>query len=264
MPKLNDDRLMEWKTEKHSVAISTDCCSVPGSERDSLNKVAEMVEFFEIGDGRLESRARRGVSALGSETRGVALRDDQESVILVDSGNNVVGSCGKLAAHREGKLHRAFSILITNQDGELLLQRRAAHKYHFASRWSNTCCGHPRPGEPTLAAARRRLAEELGFDVPLEEVTELRYRAVDPVSGLIEYEHLHVLQGRYSGEPCPNPDEVGAVRWMPQNRIRRVLARWPDSFTPWFAFLVAHLTPDREVSNKLMHHEFQGGQSCVL
>jgi isopentenyl-diphosphate delta-isomerase len=187
----------------------------------------------------------------------VVPRDALESVILVDAGDNVVGSCGKLSAHREGRLHRAFSILIFNHEGALLLQRRAEHKYHFANRWSNACCGHPRPGEPTSKAACRRLEEELGFVVLLDEVTGFRYRAVDPVSGLIEHEYLHVLRGRYSGEPCPNPDEVGAVRWMPLTRVRRGLARWPDSFTPWFAFLVAHLTPDREVSSKLIRHEIQ-------
>jgi isopentenyl-diphosphate delta-isomerase len=183
--------------------------------------------------------------------------DTLETVTLVDAEDNAIGSCDKITAHREGKLHRAFSILISNHDGELLLQRRATHKYHFASRWSNTCCGHPRPGESTLAGARRRLAEELGFDVPLEEVTELRYRAVDPASGLIEHEHLHVLRGRYSGDPCPNPDEVGAVRWMPLTRVQRGLARYPDSFTPWFAFLVAHLTPDREMPSKMIRREIQ-------
>ena len=239
MPKLNDDRLMGWKTEKHSVASSTDCCNVPGSERDSLNKVVEMVEFFEIGDGRLESRPRRGVSALGSETRGVTLRDDQESVILVDSGNNVVGSCGKLAAHREGKLHRAFSILITNPDGELLLQRRAAQKYHFASRWSNACCGHPRPGESTPAAAHRRLREEFGFTVPLTQIAELSYYAEDEVSGLIEHEYLQVFHGLYAGEPSPNSHEIGAYRWMLSDRIRRGLAIRPGWFTPWFPLLAA-------------------------
>jgi len=199
-----------------------------------------------------------GVSPVGD------LSDDLEYVTLVDAENNAIGSCGKIAAHRDGKLHRAFSILISNPDGELLLQRRAAHKYHFARHWSNSCCGHPRPSEPTLAAARRQLKEELGFVVPLEEVAELRYRSVDPVSGLIEHEHLHVLQGRYSGEPCPNPDEVGAVCWMSPIRVRRYLAHCPDSFTPRFALLEAHLTPDREVSSKLIRHEIQEGQSCVL
>ena len=173
--------------------------------------------------------------------REYSLRDELESVTLVDSENNVIGPCNKIAAHRTGQLHRAFSILITNPDGEFLLQRRAAHKYHFAKRWSNTCCGHPRPGEQTLAAARRRLREELGFSVPLEEIDELQYRTIDPTSGLIEHEHLHVFQGRYAGEPCPNPDEVDAYCWMLPNRVRRSLARYPDIFTPWFVLLAATL-----------------------
>ena len=168
---------------------------------------------------------------------GVAARDALESVVLVDAKNNVVGSCGKLAAHRGGTLHRAFSILITNPDGALLLQRRAPHKYHFANRWSNACCGHPRPGESTPAAARRRLAEELGFSVPLTQVAAFRYRARDPVSGLVEHEYLHVFRGLYAGESCPNPDEVGACRWMLADRVRRGLTARPDWFTPWFALL---------------------------
>ena len=88
-----------------------------------------------------------------------SVRDELESVTLVDAENNVIGSLGKIAAHRTGRLHRAFSILITNPEGKFLLQRRAGHKYHFAGHWSNTCCGHPRPGEPVLAAAHRRLRE---------------------------------------------------------------------------------------------------------
>ena len=168
-------------------------------------------------------------------------RDELESVTLIDTDNNVIGSCGKLAAHRSGKLHRAFSILITNPDGELLLQRRAEHKYHFAKRWSNTCCGHPRPGEQTHVAASRRLGEEFGFSAPLEEVADLRYRAEDPESGLIEHEHLHIFKGCYTGEPAPNPEEIGAYRWMHPNGLRRSLARFPGMFTPWFVLLAAKL-----------------------
>jgi isopentenyl-diphosphate delta-isomerase len=163
--------------------------------------------------------------------------DDLEYVTLVDAENNVVGSCGKIAAHREGKLHRAFSILISNPDGELLLQRRAAKKYHFASRWSNACCGHPRPGESTPDAAHRRLGEEFGFTVPLTQIAELSYYAEDEVSGLVEHEYLHVFHGLYTGEPCPNPHEIGAYRWMLSDRIQRGLATRPDWFTPWFPLL---------------------------
>jgi isopentenyl-diphosphate delta-isomerase len=162
-----------------------------------------------------------------------------EVVTLVDADDQTLGPCGKIEAHRAGKLHRAFSILITNPDGELLLQRRASGKYHFAGRWSNACCGHPRPGEETLAAARRRLAEELGVVVPLDRVAELRYRAVDPASGLIEHEYLHVLWGQCVGEPRPNPNEVGAVRWMSPSAVQRALALRPEQFTPWFRMLVA-------------------------
>jgi len=166
-----------------------------------------------------------------------ARRDREELVTLVDAENNVVGSCGKISAHREGRLHRAFSILISNRQGQLLLQRRAAHKYHFANLWSNACCGHPRPGETTAGAARRRLEEELGFSVPLTQVAAFTYLASDAVSGLVEHEYLHVFRGMYTGEPCPNPDEVGACRWMLPKRVRRGLVARPDWFTPWFALL---------------------------
>jgi isopentenyl-diphosphate delta-isomerase len=166
-----------------------------------------------------------------------SVRDELETVTLVDAEDNVIGPCGKIAAHENGQLHRAFSILITNPAGELLLQRRAACKYHFAGRWSNTCCGHPRPGEETLDAAPRRLREEFGFSVPLEEIEELQYRTVDPNSGLIEHEYLHVFQGHYAGTPCPNQDEVGEYRWMLPSRVLLSLSRFPDTFTPWFALL---------------------------
>ena len=173
------------------------------------------------------------------KTREYSVRDELETVTLVDAGDNAIGFCGKIAAHQAGQLHRAFSILITNPAGELLLQRRAACKYHFAGRWSNTCCGHPRPGEQTMAAARRRLWEEFGFSVRLEKIGKLQYRTVDPASGLIENEHLHVFQGHYANEPCPNPDEVGEYRWMLPSTVLRSLARYPDTFTPWFALLAA-------------------------
>ena len=174
-----------------------------------------------------------------STAREISPLDEVELVTLVDADDQTLGPCGKIEAHRAGKLHRAFSILIANPGGELLLQRRASGKYHFAGRWSNACCGHPRPGEETLAAARRRLAEELGVVVPLDRVAELRYQAVDPASGLIENEYLHVLWGKCVGEPRPNPNEVGAVRWMCPNAVRRALARRPEHFTPWFRMLVA-------------------------
>ena len=162
----------------------------------------------------------------------------------MDADDRPLGVGDKLAVHREGELHRAFSILIFNARGELLLQRRAEGKYHFAGYWSNSCCGHPRPGEATVGAAQRRLEEELGFQAPLVEQMPLIYRATDPVSGLTEHEYLHVFRGQSRAIPRPHPDEVGAWRWMSAARVRRSLARRPTLFTPWFALLAERMLAD--------------------
>lgn len=174
----------------------------------------------------------------------VAQRDAVERVICVDPEDRDHGSAGKLDVHRDGRLHRAFSILIYNARKELLLQRRADAKYHFAGYWSNTCCGHPRPGESTPAAAQRRLEEEFGFVAPLGKHIELVYRAEDPATGLIEHEYLHVYRGVFVGSPDPNPDEIGAWRWMTVPAIHRALQRSPHLFTPWFALLVRRVLGD--------------------
>ncbi|MBK1716613.1 isopentenyl-diphosphate Delta-isomerase [Thiocystis violacea] len=168
-------------------------------------------------------------------------RDALEQVILVDDQDRAIGEAGKLDSHRLGQLHRAFSILVFNADGDLLLQRRADSKYHFASRWSNSCCGHPRPGESTPMAAGRRLREEFGIRVPLTERAELVYRAEDQESGLIEHEYLHVFHGVHTGDPRPDPTEIGAWRWMSLPEINRSLRLHPHWFTPWFKLLVERL-----------------------
>lgn len=172
-------------------------------------------------------------------------RDAVEQVILVDENDRELGAAGKLDVHQDGgQLHRAFSILVFNADGALLLQRRADGKYHFASRWSNTCCGHPRPGESTQSAAERRLQEEFGIDVPLVERNQLIYRAEDQGSGLTEHEFLHIFHGHYASDPHPDPSEVGAWRWMPVPAIRRAMKMRPDLFTPWFHLVFEQLVLD--------------------
>lgn len=168
-------------------------------------------------------------------------RDSEERIILVDGQDRECGTGGKLEVHREGLLHRAFSIFIFNAEERLLLQRRADGKYHFARLWSNSCCGHPRPGEGTGEAAARRLEEEFGFITPLDEFARITYKARDPVSGLVEHEYLHVFRGVYAGEPRPNPDEVSAWRWLALPRVGQCLRRSPQSFTPWFALLFQRL-----------------------
>jgi isopentenyl-diphosphate delta-isomerase len=182
--------------------------------------------------------ARIVPSLAATEWEQIWQRDAIEQVILVNQHDQAQGAAGKLDAHRDGLLHRAFSILIFNTNGELLLQRRANGKYHFAQRWSNTCCGHPRPDELTSIAAQRRLKEEFGITAPLTERAQLVYRAADIDSGLIEHEYLHIFYGVYTEEPLPNPFEIGAWRWMTLPAIQRALQVYPHWFTPWFHLLI--------------------------
>src|SRR4051794_23646258 len=134
---------------------------------------------------------------------------ESDELILVDEHDNPVGYSAKLAAHENGgRLHRAFSIFIFNSRGEMLLQRRAAGKYHFGGLWTNACCSHPRRGESTVDAAHKRLREELGLDTDLREIFSFTYRATDSVSGLTEHEFDHVFVGRFDGTPLPNAGEI--------------------------------------------------------
>lgn len=164
-----------------------------------------------------------------------------EYVVVVDSAGRPVRSEEKIRAHRDGGvLHLAFSVLLFNHAGELLLQRRADSKYHFAGLWSNTCCGHPRPGEAVAEAAERRLGEELGLAVRLRPVTHFVYHAEDPCSGLAEQEYTQVLVGRVPGrqQPAPDPEEVGAWRWLEPAAVRSGVAQEPETYTPWFCRLI--------------------------
>jgi isopentenyl-diphosphate delta-isomerase len=158
-----------------------------------------------------------------------------QEVILVDREDRCLGSMGKLEAHRDGgHLHRAFSIFIFDAAGRMLLQQRSHEKYHFAGRWTNACCGHPRPGEELLAAAHRRLGEEFGFDAPLKEVFGFVYRARDGQSGLTEHEFDHVLIGEFDGEPRPNRDEIAGWKWVDVKDLAEDAEANPERYTPWF------------------------------
>lgn len=156
-------------------------------------------------------------------------------VVLLDADAAVVGSMDKLEAHRRPTRHLAFSVVLFADDGRVLLQRRADGKYHFAGRWSNTCCSHPRPGEPLRAAGRRRTREELGLDPgPLEVRGAFWYTAHDAASGLAEHEYDIVLVGRADGvAPDPDPAEVGATMLVAPGELRAAIAARPDEHTPW-------------------------------
>lgn len=160
-------------------------------------------------------------------------------VTLVDRDDNVVGSEEKIRAHREGKLHRAFSVLVFNESRRLLIQRRAAGKYHSAGLWSNTCCGHPRPGESTLRAASRRLEEEMGFSCELQNAFHMVYRA-ELDNSLVEYEFDRVFVGRFDGDPKPDPREVESTTWVTPAELRSRVLDEPDRYTTWLKLMLVH------------------------
>lgn len=154
-------------------------------------------------------------------------------LIAVDTRDRATGRVEKMSAHRNGILHRAFSIFVFDDAGRLLLQQRARGKYHSGGLWSNTCCSHPRAGEPLLAAAHRRLREEMGFDCRLEPVFGFVYRAALD-GGLVEHEYDHVIAGRFQGTPTPAVGEVDDWRWEHLPAIRSQLAAQRGAFTVWF------------------------------
>jgi isopentenyl-diphosphate Delta-isomerase len=161
----------------------------------------------------------------------------EEHVIIVDEYDRELGSGPKLATHLMKRLHRAFSIFIFNEEGLLLLQRRALTKYHSAGLWSNSCCGHPRPAETTEDAAGRRLVEELGFACDLKEVFSFIYSA-DLGNEMFEHEFDHVLIGRYDGVPTPDPEEVDSWNWSKLHDVQRDMEQNPLAYTAWFRLLL--------------------------
>jgi isopentenyl-diphosphate delta-isomerase len=158
---------------------------------------------------------------------------NEEQVILVDEFDKPIGSMGKLEVHQKGLLHRAFSVFIFNDKGELLLQRRALSKYHSAGLWTNTCCSHPNPNEETLAAANRRLKEEMGMDTILIHKTSFIYKTPFD-NGLTEHEFDHVFIGQSNENPIINPEEVDSFKWLSLEKLKEEIKKDPENFTTWF------------------------------
>jgi isopentenyl-diphosphate Delta-isomerase len=157
----------------------------------------------------------------------------KEYVILVDACDKPVGKMEKMEAHRKGLLHRAFSIFIFNQKGELMLQQRAFSKYHSPGLWTNTCCSHPRLEEETQAAAHRRLKEEMGYDCDLKELFSFTYQA-DVGNGLTEYEFDHVFTGIWNDQPRLNKAEVESWKFISMFDIKNEMLDNPANYTVWF------------------------------
>ena len=161
-----------------------------------------------------------------------------ENVVLVDREDREIGVMEKMEAHEKGLLHRAFSVFLINEKGEILLQQRALHKYHSGGLWTNTCCSHPRPGESLEAATQRRLMEEMGISCEMWSLFSFIYRK-DFSNGLTEHELDHVFLGRFDGEPVINREEVESWKYMHPDEINADIAQNPDAYTAWFKICFA-------------------------
>ena len=160
----------------------------------------------------------------------------EEQVILVNEKDEPIGLMGKMEAHEKGLLHRAFSVFIFNSKQEVLLQQRSACKYHSPNLWTNTCCSHPRAGETNQQAGERRLQEEMGLQVPLQEVFSFIYKAPFD-NGLTEHEYDHVLIGYSDAQPQINPEEVASWKWLSLEAIKEDILQAPERYTAWFKII---------------------------
>jgi isopentenyl-diphosphate Delta-isomerase len=160
----------------------------------------------------------------------------EEQVVLVDEQDNPLGLMPKIEAHEKAVLHRAFSVFIFNKKGELMLQQRAASKYHSPLLWTNTCCSHQRDGETNLEAGKRRLQEEMGFVTEIKEVFSFIYKAPFD-NGLTEHELDHVMIGYYEDKPYPNKDEVENYKWMTLIDVKNDIKKQPQAYTEWFKII---------------------------
>ncbi len=159
---------------------------------------------------------------------------DSDSLILVDEADHGVGHLSKALCHQgRGVLHRAFSLLIFNASGKLLLQQRSASKRLWPLYWSNSCCSHPRRAETMEAAIRRRLDEELGLRCPLHFLFKFQYQAQFDETGA-ENELCSVFIGRSTDSVKINSDEIHAWRWVEPDALHAEMAAGGSNFTPWF------------------------------
>lgn len=163
--------------------------------------------------------------------------DSDEYVILVDESDRQVGTGAKLETHKQGLLHRAFSIFLFDDSGRTLIQKRAQEKYHSGGLWANTCCGHPRPGEKISDAAHRRLVEELGLEVGLNLAFSSRYKA-ELDHGMTENEYVHVFYGHSLTAPFPEPTEVADVAYVSLEELKGTSLYRGAAHTAWLRHYV--------------------------
>lgn len=162
-----------------------------------------------------------------------------EHVILVDVHDRQIGTMEKMEAHRKGMLHRAFSVMVFNSKGEVLLQKRAQDKYHSGGLWTNACCSHPNPGDDIADAISRKLMSEMGIALTPDFAFKFLYRA-DVGNGLIEHEYDHVYKGTCDTTPSINPQEVEDWKFITPSTLLEHINTFPALYTPWFRIMLKH------------------------
>lgn len=163
----------------------------------------------------------------------------KDLVILVDGNDTEIGYLDKLEVHQKGLLHRAFSVLIFNSRGELMLQKRAANKYHSAGLWTNTCCSHPKPNELMVDAVKRRLKEEMGIECETNFAYKFQYQA-NLDNDLIEHELDYVFIGVCDDKPAINALEVAEWKFISLAEVKKDLIKNPEAYTFWFKAIINH------------------------
>jgi len=161
---------------------------------------------------------------------------EEEKVILVNENDEPIGLMPKMEAHEKALLHRAFSVFVLNSNNEIMLQQRAAEKYHSPLLWTNTTCSHQRDGETNVQAGTRRLREEMGFETELKELFSFIYKAPFD-NGLTEHELDHVMIGYYNGDPDINRSEAEGWKWMGIDAIKQDMQEHPELYTVWFRII---------------------------
>ena len=174
-----------------------------------------------------------------------------QEVILVNELDEVIGSMEKMEAHEKALLHRAFSVFLFDKKGNMLLQKRAATKYHSPSLWTNACCSHPMPGESTQQAALRRLQEELGITATINKAFHFTYKA-EFDNGLTEHEFDHVFVGEFDDELFLNKEEVSDTCYKSMNEIKNEIEHQAGNYTAWFK-IAFPLLEDWLLQNKIKH-----------
>mgnify|MGYP001048732017 CR=1 FL=1 len=165
-------------------------------------------------------------------------------VILVNEQDQVLGQKEKIKAHKDGDLHRAFSVILYNAKGEMFIHKRATSKYHCGGLWTNACCSHPFPNEDTAVAANRRLFEELGYSgIDLIEKFSFVYKS-EFDNGLTEHEFDYVFTGVTDNDPPDiNKDEIADWKWVSVSELTEDITKKPGKYTVWFKDIMKRLKP---------------------